>query len=186
MFSIAEAFLLHPAPFENSDRIMALVDSRPQQNIDMNAIAPATYFDWQKEAHSFDQLAAYAWDEISLTGDGTPQKVQAFQVSSNLLGMLGVNPHLGRLFESEEEQAGKNQEIILGHALWQQRYGADASIVGKNVKVDGKSYTIIGVMPKGFDFPMPAEAWVPLTIEPKERERRDNRWLWVLGYLKPG
>ena len=84
MFSIAEAFLLHPAPFENADRIMALVDSRPQQNIDMNGVAPATYFDWRKEAHSFDQLAAYSWDEVNLTGDGRPEKVQAFQISSNL------------------------------------------------------------------------------------------------------
>src|ERR1700752_3795692 len=74
MFSLAEAFLLHPAPFENANRIVALVDSRPHQNIDMNAIAPATYFDWRKEVRSFDRLGAYAWDEINLTGDGHPQK----------------------------------------------------------------------------------------------------------------
>jgi len=96
MFSLAEAFLLHPAPFENADRIVALVDSRPQQNIDMNAIAPATYFDWRKEARSFDQLAAYAWDEVNLTGDPNAQKVQAFQISANLFEMLGVQPRLGR------------------------------------------------------------------------------------------
>lgn len=185
MFSLAEAFLLHPAPFENADRIVALVDSRPQQNIDMNGIAPATYFDWRKEAHSFDQLGAYAWDEVSLTGDGHPQKVQAFRVSANLFGMLGVQPRLGRVFAADEEQPGKDQEIILGHALWEQRYASDPQIVGKNLKVDGKSYTVVGVMAKGFDFPMPAEAWIPLAIDAKERERRDSRWLWVLGRLKP-
>jgi putative ABC transport system permease protein len=185
MFSLAEAFLLHPAPFENANRILALVDSRPQQNIDLNSIAPATYFDWRKEAHSFDQLAAYAWDEVNLTGNGQPQKIQAFKISSNLFEMLGVQPRLGRAFNVEEEAPGKEQEIILGHALWEQRYASDPHIVGKNVKVDGKSYTIVGVMRKGFDFPMPAEAWLPLSIEPKERERRDNRWLWVLGRLKP-
>jgi putative ABC transport system permease protein len=184
MFSLAEAFLLHPAPFEYADRVVALVDSRPQQNIDMNSIAPATYFDWKKQAHSFDQLAAYAWDEVSLTGDGNPQKVQAFQVSANLFAMLGTRPQLGRTFAVDEEQPGKDQEIILGHALWQQRYASDPQIVGKNVKVDGKSYTVIGVMAKGFDFPLPAAAWVPLSIDAKERERRDNRWLWVLGRLK--
>ena len=185
MFSIAEAFLLHPAPFENADRIVALVDSRPQQNIDVNAIAPATYFDWRKEAQSFDQFAAYSWDEVNLTGNGHPQKVQAFQVSANLFGMLGVKPQSGRVFLPEEETPGKDQEIILGHALWEQRYTADPNIIGKSVKVDGKSYTIVGVMAKGFDFPMPAEAWIPLAIEPAHRERRDNRWLWVLGRLKP-
>jgi putative ABC transport system permease protein len=186
MFSLAEAFLLHPAPFENADRIVALVDSRPQQNVDMNAIAPATYFDWRKEAHSFDQFAAYAWHEVNLTGDGQPQKVQAFHVSSNLFGMLGVKPQLGRAFLPEEEEPGKDQEIILGHAFWQQRYASDPNIIGKIVKVDGKSYTIVGVMPKGFDFPLPAESWLPLSISPKDRESRQSRWLWVLGRLKPG
>ena len=186
MFSVAEAFLLHPAPFENANRIVALVDSRPQQNIDMNGIAPATYFDWQKEVRSFDRLAAYAWHEISLTGDGQPQKAQAFQVSANLFEGLGVRPQLGRGFLGEEEQPGKDQEIILGHALWEQRYASDENILGKSIKVDGKSYTVVGVMARGFDFPLPAEAWIPLAINAKDRERRDSRWLWVLGRLKPG
>lgn len=186
MFSVAEAFLLHPAPFENANRVVALVYSRPQQNIDMNAIAPATYFDWQKEVRSFDRLGAYAWDQINLTGDGHPQKIQAFQISANLFEMLGVHAQLGRGFFGEEEQPGKDQEIILGHALWEQRYASDEHILGKNIKVDGKSYTVVGVMAKGFDFPMPAEAWIPLAIDAKERERRDSRWLWVLGRLKPG
>src|SRR5215472_641677 len=186
MFSVAEAILLHPAPFESANRIVALVDARPRQNIDMNAIAPATYFDWRKEVRSFDRLGAYAWDEINLTGDDHPQKVQAFQISANLFEMLAVQPQLGRGFLSEEEQPGRDQEIILGHALWEQRYASDEHIVGKNIKVDGKNYTVVGVMTKGFDFPMPAEAWVPLAIDAKERERRDSRWLWVLGRLKPG
>lgn len=186
MFSVAEAFLLHPAPFEKANRVVALVYSRPQQNIDMNGIAPATYFDWQKEVRSFDRLGAYAWDEINLTGDGHAQKIQAFRISANLFEMLGVRPQLGRGFVGEEEQPGKDQEIILGHALWEQRYASDEHILGKNIKVDGKSYTVVGVMAKGFDFPMPAEAWIPLAIDAKERERRDSRWLWVLGLLKPG
>lgn len=186
MFSLCEAFLLHPAPFENADRIVALIDSRPQQNIDMNAIAPATYFDWQKEARSFDRLAAYAWQEVNLTGEGNPQKVNAFRISANLFEMLGVQPQLGRAFIGEEEQPGKDQEIVLGHALWEQRYASDPQILGKSVKVDGKSYTVVGVMGKGFDFPLPAEAWLPLAIDVKGREQRDNRWLLVLGRLKPG
>jgi putative ABC transport system permease protein len=185
MFSMAEAFLLHPAPFENSARIVALVESRPEQNVDMNSVAPATYLDWRKEAKSFDLMGAYAWDEVSLTGDGQPQKIQAFHITSNFLAMLGVQPQLGRSFVLEEEEPGKNQEIILGHALWEQRYASDPNIVGKNVKVDGKNYTVVGVMSKGFDFPLPAEAWLPLYIENAESVRRDHRWLWVLGRLSP-
>src|SRR5215472_9587647 len=167
MFSLAEAFLLHPAPFENADRIVALVDSRPQQSIDINSIAPATYFDWQKEARSFDHLAAYAWQEVNLTGEGNPQKVNAFKVSANLFETLGVQPQLGRGFVAEEEEPGKDQEIVLGHALWEQRYAADPQILGKNTTVDSKRYTVVGVMSKGFDFPLPAEAWLPLAIDVK-------------------
>ena len=186
MFSMAEAFLLHPVPLENADRIVALVDSRPGQNIDMTPVAPGTYFDWKQQAHSFDQFASYAWREMNFTGDGEAQRVQCFQVSANFFGVLGVQPQLGRPFLAEEEVQGKEREIILGHALWEQRYASDPHIVGKNIQIDGKAYTVVGIMAQGFDFPLPAEAWIPLTLDLKARLSRSDRWLFVLGRLKPG
>lgn len=194
MFSVAEAFLLHPVPFENADRIVALVDARadnqdtgagfgPQQ---FNAVAPATFLDWKKETSSFDELAAYGWDEVNLTGDREAQKVQDFQVTANFFQTIGVRPALGRTFFPNEEEPGNDRVIILGHGLWEQRYGSDPHIVGRQIPVDGKNYNVVGVMAKGFDYPMPAEAWIPLAMDTKERLRRDNRRLWVLGRLKPG
>jgi len=85
MFSVAEAFLLHPVPFENAGRFVALVDSRPAQNVDMNSVAPATYFEWRDQARSFEQVGAYTWNSINLTGDREPEKVQGFAVSANFL-----------------------------------------------------------------------------------------------------
>ena len=191
IFSMAEAFLLHPVPFDNSERIVALVASHPQGDqppnlVDRNGIAPATYFDWKKEAQSFDELAVYQWDEVNLTGDREPQKIQAFEVTANFFQTIGVQPKLGRPFSSEEETPGKEREIILGHALWEQRYASDPNIVGKNVRVDGKNFTVVGVMSKGFDFPMPAEAWIPLAMDMKYRLRRDTHWLWPVARVKPG
>jgi putative ABC transport system permease protein len=192
IFSLAEAFLIHPVPFEHGDRFMALLDTHTRESAggfgpqDYVPIAPATYFDWKKEAHSFDRITAYAWDEVNLTGDREPQKVQTFQVAANFFETIGEKPVMGRAFLPEEEEVGKDQAIILGHALWQQRFASDPNILGKNVKVGGKSFTIVGVMDKGFDYPMPAEAWIPLSFDTKERLRRDNRWLWVLGRLAPG
>jgi len=191
MFSLAEAFLLHPVPFENANRLVALVDSRTDANgisfgQDQSPVAPATYLDWKKEARSFDEMAAYAWGELNLTGNPSPQKVQSFQVSANFFEAVGVHPQLGRTFLPEEEEPGKDQEIILGHALWEGRYASDPHVVGRNIKVNGKSFTIVGVMSKGFDFPKPAEAWIPLSLDVKGRLQRDSRWLFVLGRLKPG
>jgi putative ABC transport system permease protein len=193
IFSLAEAFLLHPVPFENSDRFVALVDARVARDggagfdpQDLTPVAPATYLDWKKEVHSFDDLAAYAWDAINLTGDGPAQKVQDFQITASFFPMIGVQPFLGRTFLPEEEEPGRNQEIILSYGLWEQRYASDPNILKRVIKVDGKSFNVVGVMKKGFDYPMPAEAWIPLSLSTKERVRRDNRHLWVLGRLKPG
>lgn len=184
MFSLAEAFLLHPVPFEHADRIVVLADSRPGDNIDLNGVAPATYFDWKNQARSFDQMAAYAWHSINLTGDREPEKVQAFAVSANFFDVLGVHPKLGRTFLSEEEQPGKDQEIVLGYGIWQRHFASDPNILGKKVKVNGKTYEIVGVMGKGFDYPKPAEAWVPLSFSVPERSVRDSRYVWRLANLK--
>jgi putative ABC transport system permease protein len=185
MFSVAEAFLLHSVPFEKPDCIVAMVTVRPQQNIDRNAVAPATYLDWQTQAKSFEQMAAYEWDEVNLTGNREPEKVQGFDVTANFFGLLGVQPKLGRTFLPEEEQPGKEQEIILSYGLWERRFASDPNILNKTVKVDGKAFTIVGVMDKGFDFPMPAEAWMPLALDVKQRAERTSRYLWPLGKLKP-
>ena len=186
MFSVAEAFLLHPVPFEHADRVAAIVEARPEQNIDLNGVAPATFFDWKSEARSFEQMAAYAWDSINLTGDREPEKIQGFAVSANFFDVLEVPARIGRTFLPEEDQTGKDQEIILSYGLWERRYASDPNVLGKILKVDGKAFVVVGVMRKGFDFPKAAEAWVPLTFNPKSRAVRDVRYVWPLARLKTG
>jgi putative ABC transport system permease protein len=185
MFSVAEAFLLHPVPFDHSSGIVALVDSRPGQSMNPEAVAPATYFEWQAQAHSFEKMAGYAWNELNLTGDGQPEKVNGFAVSPSFFDLVDVQPMMGRTFLSDEDQKGKDYEIILSYALWQSRYASDPNILGKNIKVYKKTFTVVGVMKKGFDFPLPAQAWVPLSFDVKERAVRDTRSIWVLGKLRP-
>jgi putative ABC transport system permease protein len=184
IFSMAEAFLLHPVPLDHVDRMVALVDVQPGQSFNPMNVSPATYLEWQQQAQSFDRLSAYAWDGVNFTGDGTPQKIQDFQISPNFFSTLGVQPHLGRDFLVEEGEPGKNHELILSYGLWERRYASDPKILGKTVKVDGKPFSIVGVMPKGFDYPLSAEAWVPLALDAKQRAQRDSRFLWVVGHLK--
>jgi putative ABC transport system permease protein len=186
IFSMAEAFLLHPVPLDEVNRLVAVVDSKPRQNIEKTSVAPATYLEWQEQSRSFDRLGAYSWDGVNFTGDGTPQKIQDFRVTTNFFSTLGVQPHVGRDFLPEEGEPGKNQELILSYGLWERRYASDPKILGKVVKVDGKPFTIVGVMGKGFDFPMSAEAWLPMAFDAKQRVDRDDRPLWVIGHLRPG
>jgi putative ABC transport system permease protein len=185
IFSMAEAFLLHPVPLNDVNRIVALVDSQPRHNVEKTTVAPATYLEWQSQAHSFEQVGAYSWEGVNFTGEGTPQKIQDYLVTTNFFATLGVQPRLGRDFLAEEGQPGKNQELILSYGLWERRYASDPQILGKIVKVDGKPFTIVGVMDKGFDFPLSAEAWLPMAFDAKQRIERDNSTLWVLGRLKP-
>jgi putative ABC transport system permease protein len=186
IFSMAEAFLLHPVPLDEVNRLVALVDSKPRQNIEKTSVAPATYLEWQEQSRSFDRLGAYSYDGVNFTGDAAPQKIQDFLVTPNFFSTLGVQPHLGRDFLAEEGEPGKNQELILSYGLWERRYAADPKILGKVVKVDGKPFTIVGVMGKGFDFPISAEAWLPLAFDAKQRVERDNRSLWAIGHLRDG
>lgn len=184
IFSMAEGFLLHPVPLEDVNRVVAMVDSQPQR-VENSPIAPATYLEWQSQANSFEQVGAYAWDGVNFTGDTTPQKIQDFLVTTNFFSVLGVQPQLGRDFLAEEGQPGRNQELILSHGLWERRYASDPKILGKTVKVNGKPFTIVGVMAKGFDYPMSAEAWLPMAFDAKARVDREHRQLWVLGRMKP-
>jgi putative ABC transport system permease protein len=186
IFSVAEAFLIHPVPIPNVDRIAALNNSRARETIELAGVAPATYFDWVARAQSFDEMAAYEWDEINLTGTTAPQKVQAFAVTSGFFHLAGVSPVIGRAFLPEEEEPGKDREIILGRGLWERTFGSDPNILNKQVKVDGLGFTVVGVMDKGFEFPLPAEAWVPLALNPEQRKVRDNLNLHAIALLRAG
>jgi len=186
IFSMAEAFLLHPIPIPDVSRIVALVDTRPQENILSNAVAPATYLEWQQQAKSFEQMGAYGWHEVNLTGDSAPQRIAGFDVTANFFALLGVQPALGRGFLPEEGEPGKNQLLILSNGLWQGRFASDPAILGKTVKVDGKTFSIVGVMGKGFTFPQPVEAWMPMTLTDNEKFDRQSRYIWAFGRLRPG
>ena len=138
----------------------------------MSSVAAATYFDWRKEARSFDRITAYAWDEVNLTGDHEPQKLQVFHVAANLLRHLGVQPILAVPFcltrKKPATTGNHSRPRALGTAL---RVGsADCR---KELKIDGKSYSIVGVMGEGYDFPMPAEAPLPLFSLPRKKLERN-------------
>ena len=186
MFSIADAFLLKPLPYLDSNRLTMLVETTPKGDAFWSQVSPADFLDWRKESSSFDGMAAFSWDNLNLTGNGDPEKIQGFAVSANFFDVVGVKPVVGRAFLPEEEQPGREHTAILSYGLWQRRFASDPGILGKALQLDGKSFTIVGVSPRNFDFPMTAEIWVPLAMDPKQKTLRSEHYLTIAGRLKSG
>ncbi|HEY2014962.1 MAG TPA: ABC transporter permease, partial [Bryobacteraceae bacterium] len=189
MFSVVYNVLLRPLAYPEPDRIVFLQESSLRRG-GMNPTAPATYTDWRDQQHVFQSIAAAeAWG-ASLTGTGRPEEVDGLKVSTSMLSVLRVSPILGRGFLPEDEQNEAGHVVVLSHALWERRFGADRSVIGQGLTLNGASYRIIGVMPPEFRFPpfwaMKAELWVPLVFPPQRLNDRGGRSLRVFARLKDG
>ena len=152
IFSIVNAVLLQPLPYSDPSRLFVVYEVHPAPVL-RTRLSAENFLDLQREARSFDTLGAYSGTGFTLSGRGEPEFVTGQAISAELLDALGVQPLLGRRFRPEENEGGRDQVVLLGHALWQRRYGGDPSIVGQTITANGKPYTVIGVMPAGFEFP---------------------------------
>jgi putative ABC transport system permease protein len=189
IFSVLNAVILEPLPFKDPDRLVWLTESNLAQNQVDSPVSVPNFQDWQREQSSFEEVSALELATFNLTGRGEPQRVAAARITANLVPMLGVFPALGRAFLSEEEKPGGNRVVLLSDALWQRQFGADQSIVNQTIQLNGENYTVVGVMPAGFQFNGSRELWVPFVIDPQKepwRADRTNRNLFVFGRLKAG
>jgi putative ABC transport system permease protein len=189
IFTAANDFLLRPLPFGNSDRLV-LVKRYFKDVPQSGTNDPPTFNFWREKNHVFDDMAAWSvmTDHFNLTGAEGPERVPAKQVSAAFFRVLGVKPILGRTFSAAEDLAGGNRVAVISHSLWQTRYGGRASILGKTLILDGKDYTVIGVLPAGFRFSTtPEEVWTPLALPLWAlTEGHGGEFLSVIALLKPG
>ncbi|HEY4356621.1 MAG TPA: ABC transporter permease [Acidobacteriaceae bacterium] len=193
IFSLVNAVLLRPLSFPEQDRLMWL----SQQDHSLPGVAPEAlsypdYFDWRAQNHSFSGIASYAGGGVTLDSNSGAQRLEAQMVSSNFFQVLGARPILGRDFRWEEEKPG-NHAAMLSYPLWQSTFGGARDIAGKTIRMDDKSYTIAGVMPQGFQFPLggPApELWISLASDAEGATpttgQRGMDLLGVIGRLKDG
>ena len=189
IFSVVNAILLRPLPYKDSDRLVVVWESKPNKNIAQDQVSPPDYRDWVQQNRVFDQIAALRTQPSVLTDRQLPERIETALISPSAFEMLGVQAALGRVFFRDEERLGKNHVALLSHGLWQRLFGGDRGILGKNVTVDNASYTIIGVMPSGFQLlDTPSELWMPYTPDLKEENsnQRGFRTLRVIAHLKPG
>ncbi len=190
MFSVVHAVLLRPLPFPEPERIVMVWNYNPLQGFPRDVTSYPNFLDWKAGGTGFDSLAAFYTRALNLvsgtSGDDDPVEVEAAEVSAAFFDVVGVAPALGRGFLPEEEQQGNHRSVILSHGLWQRRFGSDRSLVGRPIELTGERYTVVGVMPPGFELPRKVELWVPLAPGDSSRNARGSFWLHVIGRLKPG
>ncbi|MBL8204842.1 MAG: ABC transporter permease [Blastocatellia bacterium] len=187
LFSVVNAVLLRPLPFPDSERLAMIWEDATFIGFPKDTPAPGNYADWKAQAQTFADMAAISSTSFNLTGDGEPEKLQAFETTANLFPLLGVKPVLGRNFTAAEDQPGANKVVVISHSLWQTRYAGDPSIVNRNIVLNDEPYMVIGVMPEGFQFgPSYIRLWTPIAFTPKQLTDHKNHYLTVVGRLKPG
>src|SRR5262249_27293779 len=183
IFSGVNAVLLQPLPYKDAGRLVVVLHNG------RDPVAPANFIDWRNQSSVFEAMGAAEYWTPNLTGGDRPEKLWALHISSDILPLLGVKPILGRTFLPQEDNPGRDHEVILSYTLWQRRFSGDTRVLGQPVVLDGESYTVIGVMPRGFKFApfwaTKAELWAPLALGARATSRNGNS-LRIFARLGPG
>jgi len=187
IFSLVNAVLLRALPFREPDRLVMVWEDASFAGFPRNTPAPANYADWKSQNQVFEDMATYDERSFNLTGDGDPEKVEAYGVTANFFGLLGIKPVLGRVILPEEDRPQANKVVMVSYSLWQQRYGGERSVVGRELLLNGEKYTVVGVMPAGFQF-MESHVglWVPIAFSSETLAQRTAHFLTVFARMKPG
>ncbi len=191
MFSVVNATLLRALPFPRADRLVTLWKSPFNDPERLNIVSLPNFRDYQSQSRTFESLALFdsAGRGYNLTGQGEAEQVSGVRVTASFFTVLGVQPMLGRTFRPEEETPGNDREVVLSHALWMRRYASDPAIVGKTIQMDGRGYTVVGVMPATFRFQFGGstvrQLWVPAGWTKGDEERGSNSF-YAIGRLKAG
>ncbi len=196
IFSVVNAVLLRPLPYKDSDQLIQLIEHDQKRGVDFDWVSFPNFHDWAEQGKAFQYMAAYKFHAFTLRNVSQAQMLFGVKVSANLLPTLGAEPILGRNFRPDEDQPGRDHEIILSYDTWRQSFGADPQLIGKTLTLNDELYTVIGVMPASFNFPptVPITSALPsrktaflaplgLTFSP---DQRDWNMLGVIARLKPG
>jgi len=199
VFSVVNAVLLRALPYRDPARLVFLFQPNPHfPDVPLEAWGPfnADFYDWEKQSRSFTNLALFTSDRLNLSVQGTAVRVNGSRVTGEFFQLLGIAPELGRAVAADDDQPGKGQVAVIGHALWQSRFGSDRGVLGKELLLNAQPYRIIGVMPAGFAFPHGTESldtvgkatdvWVPLAMTPRERASREDGAGNAIGRIRTG
>ncbi|HEX8801564.1 MAG TPA: ABC transporter permease, partial [Terriglobales bacterium] len=186
IFSVTNSVLLRPHDFPELNRLVVLRELVQGRAGEQNRLAPGDVADLAREPHLFQGVAAYRYRDLNLSRNGETDSATGFLVSGNFFDLLGVAPERGRLFVAGDAQPGHDSVVLLSHNLWQRRFGGDSEVVGSTITVDGHNATVVGIMPREFNYPAGAEIWQPLGMSPEAAADRAKESEWVVARLAPG
>ena len=188
IFSVVDSVLLRRLPYRDPSRLVSVYEERSSTGFPRKQFTPANFADCKAQTAIFRDVAAVDADRFyNLTGNGgTPERLSAEGVTHNLFSILGVWPHVGRVFRPEEDTAGFEHVVLLSHRLWLSRFGGDRNVVGQDIILNGEKYSVVGVMPPWFSFPnKDADLWVPTAFTSQQLADRGAHFLTVIGALQP-
>ena len=188
IFSVVNSILLRPLPYKEPERLVQVLETSSANPA--SGVSPNNLIDWRKQARSFEEMGAYWFWLFTLTGTSEPTEVSGMKVSANFFTVLGVTPLMGRTFLPDEDRADKSRVVVVSHGFWQRRFGGSGDVIGKTLKLDDGSFTVIGVLRPDFRQSelatnYNAEVWTPLEIDPAAN-LRGNRFLSSIARLKSG
>ena len=187
IFSVVNAVLLRPLPYEESERLVFLNET--SKAMDEISVSYPNFTDWRNQNKVFEKIGVYNRSSYNLTGAGEAERIITGQVSADLFAALRVNAGWGRVFSNEEDKPGGEPVVLLSYPLWQRRFGGQTSILNQPITLNSKSYTVIGIMPQGYQFPSRVEMWVPvgqLSGQSTWQQRGNHPGLYGVARLKPG
>jgi len=182
IFSVVQGVLLRPLPYRNSDQLARVWSTSNQSS--RNVSSYPDFRDWADQNHTFQQMAAYRGQFFNLSGVDHPERIRGLMITFNFFELLDVNPILGRAFTNDEHETGRNHVVLLSSALWQSHFAGDPGVLGRSIRLDDESYTVVGVLPSSFDFP-PDETKDGVVLPLPPDMRRTHSFLYVFGRLKP-
>jgi putative ABC transport system permease protein len=186
-FSAIDATLFHPFNFPNQKRLVMLWERGLEQGFRRGSVSPANALDWKEQNQTFEDIAVINYRSFDLTEYEESERFFGYFVSASFFDILGARALYGRTFVADEGLPGKERVVVLKHNLWQRRFAADPNIINQTIRLNGKSFTVIGVMPPDFNYPFNGgELWAPLVFDQKDTVDRSNHYLQVIGLLKPG
>ncbi len=194
IFTVVNGILLRDLPYQDPDRVVLVWDNFSRLQMEQIPSLAVEYFDYREQSRVFSELAAYRRRNLNLSGGSGPERIAAAAVSASLFPLLGVRPAVGRALLPEEDQAGRDDAVVLSDGFWRRRFGGDPGLVGQKLVLDDKPYTVAGIMPRGFQFPYasssavdPVDLWIPIGFTPEDHASRTGAYnTSVVARLKPG